>query len=47
MMNARLRPFIADTGQGAEFNPERDKYLPIPQNQINLQANVLVQNSGY
>lgn len=38
---------IRNTMQGAEFNPERDKYLPIPQNQINLQPDVLVQNPGY
>ncbi|HLT06779.1 MAG TPA: RagB/SusD family nutrient uptake outer membrane protein [Cyclobacteriaceae bacterium] len=38
---------IRNTMQGAQFNPERDKYLPIPQNQINLQPDVLVQNPGY
>jgi len=38
---------IRDTMKGAEFSPERDKYLPIPQNQINLQPGVLEQNSNY
>lgn len=38
---------IRNTMRGATFNPDRDKYLPIPQNQINLQPDVLVQNPGY
>lgn len=38
---------IRNTMKGAIFDPERDKYLPIPQNQINLQPDVLVQNPGY
>src|SRR5690554_1768883 len=38
---------LRSTMNGATFNPEVDKYLPIPQNQINLQHDVLVQNPGY
>ena len=52
-MAATLNDFAANdqrirsTMKGATFNPEKDKYLPIPQNQINLQPDVLVQNPGY
>ena len=38
----RIRTFMS----GATFIP-RDKYQPIPQNQINLQPDVLEQNPGY
>ncbi|MEX0987781.1 MAG: RagB/SusD family nutrient uptake outer membrane protein [Bacteroidales bacterium] len=38
----RIRTFM----NGATFT-ERDKYQPIPQNQINLQPDVLKQNPGY
>jgi hypothetical protein len=32
---------------GAVFNPEKDKYQPIPRYQIDLQPGILVQNPGY
>lgn len=38
---------IRNTMRGATFNPNSDRYQPIPQNQINLQPGVLVQNPGY
>ncbi len=38
----RTRNFMS----GAVFT-ERDKYQPIPQNQLNLQPDVLIQNPGY
>ncbi len=39
----RIRTFM----QRAVFNPEKDKYQPIPQEQINQQPGILVQNPGY
>lgn len=41
--DTRIRSFMS----GAEFIPERDKYQPIPQEQIDMQPGVLVQNPGY
>jgi len=41
--DTRIRSFM----EGAIFNPEKDKYQPIPQSQINMQPGVLVQNPGY
>jgi hypothetical protein len=38
---------IRNTMRGAVFNPNRDKYMPIPQTQINLQPGILEQNPGY
>lgn len=38
---------VRNTMNGAIFKPTRDKYMPIPQNQINLQPDVLVQNPNY
>jgi hypothetical protein len=39
----RLRNFM----QGATFNMGRDEYQPVPQDQMDLQPGVLVQNDGY
>jgi starch-binding outer membrane protein, SusD/RagB family len=44
---ARADTRIRDFMNGAEFNPDRDKYQPIPQSQIDMQPGVLVQNPGY
>ncbi|TVR75177.1 MAG: RagB/SusD family nutrient uptake outer membrane protein [Marinilabiliales bacterium] len=41
--DTRIRDFM----NGAAFIPERDKYQPIPQSQIDMQPGVLVQNPGY
>ena len=41
--DTRIRDFM----NGAVFDPERDKYQPIPQEQIDMQPGVLVQNPGY
>lgn len=43
LADTRIRPFMI----GAIFNPDRDKYMPIPQAQIDLQPGILVQNPGY
>jgi hypothetical protein len=42
LADLRIRNFMS----GATFD-ERDKYQPIPQDQIDLQPDVLVQNPGY
>ncbi len=39
----RVRTFM----QGATFNMGRDEFQPVPQNQMDLQPGVLVQNPGY
>ena len=39
----RIRSFM----QGAQFNPGTDKFMPIPQAQLDLQPGVLVQRPGY
>jgi hypothetical protein len=39
----RIRDFMS----GKTFNPETDKYMPIPQGQLDLQPGVLVQRPGY
>ena len=41
--DTRTRSFMSD----AVFNPVRDKYMPIPQSQIDMQPGVLEQNPGY
>lgn len=38
----RIRPFM----QGASFE-NKDKYMPVPQSQLDLQKEVLVQNPDY
>ncbi len=43
LADTRIRTFMS----GATFNPATDKYMPIPQFQVDLQPGVLVQNSGY
>jgi len=40
----RVRPAFM---LGANFNPETDKYVPVPQTQIDLQPGVLVQRPEY
>ena len=41
--DTRIRDFMS----GKTFNPETDKYMPIPQAQLDMQKGVLVQRPGY
>jgi hypothetical protein len=43
---ARADERIRDFMKGATFT-ETDKYMPVPQTQIDLQPDVLTQNPGY
>jgi hypothetical protein len=39
--------FLSSPFSGGAFTPNNDEYLPLPQNEIDLQDGVLIQNPGY